>query len=165
MFGAIMYVSRVILAVLPNIHLLGMLVMTLTVVFRVKALIPIYIYVMLEGILSGFALWWYPYLYVWTVLWALTMLIPKRTPRKLMFVLFPVLCALHGFSFGILYAPMQAFLYGYNFEQTLIWIAKGSLFDITHGISNIFAGMLVLPFSELIYLLVYKKELYSKREQ
>ena len=50
---------------LPNIHLLGMLTMVYTIVFRIKALIPIYVYVFLNGIFAGFSPWWIPYLYIW----------------------------------------------------------------------------------------------------
>ena len=68
MLGTIMFCSKILLEVLPNIHLLGMLTMTYTVVFRRKALIPIYIYVMLNGLYAGFNIWWIPYLYIWTIL-------------------------------------------------------------------------------------------------
>lgn len=150
MLAALMFTSKIILEAFPNIHLLGMLVMLYTAVFRVKALIPIYLYVIVQGIYAGFAYWWVPYIYVWAVLWGVTMLLPKNMPRLAKAILYPIVCSLHGFAFGILYAPAQALMYGLNFEQTLVWIAQGFGFDIIHGISNIFTGMLVLPFSELI---------------
>ena len=65
-----MFCSKVIMEALPNIHLLGMLTMVYTLTFRWKALIPIYIYVFLNGLYAGFNVWWVPYLYIWTVLWA-----------------------------------------------------------------------------------------------
>jgi len=154
MFGALMFSSKIIMEALPNIHLLGMFVMLLTVVFRVKALIPIYLYVLAQGIYAGFAQWWIPYLYVWTVLWGMTMLIPKKIPAWLAAIVYPAVCALHGFAFGIIYAPGQALLYGFNFEQTLAWIASGFYFDILHGVSNIFTGILILPLSELLRMLI-----------
>ena len=80
--GTLMFVSKLIMEVLPNIHLLGMFTMAYTVVFRKKALIPIYVNVMLTGIYLGFSPWWVPYLYVWTVLWGITMLIPKSISPK-----------------------------------------------------------------------------------
>jgi energy-coupling factor transport system substrate-specific component len=150
MLGSMMFASKLIMEVLPNIHLLGMLTITLTVTYRWKALIPLYIYVMLQGLYAGFNAWWFPYVYVWTVLWALAMLIPRRTPKVIAGIIYPILCSLHGFAFGILYAPGQALMFGYNFEETLAWIATGIAFDITHGIGNIFTGLLVLPFSELL---------------
>lgn len=154
MLGTLMFCSKIIMEALPNIHLLGMLVMLYTVVFRFKALIPIYLYVIIQGIYAGFAEWWMPYIYVWTVLWGMTMLLPKKMPRRVAMIVYPAVCALHGFAFGIIYAPGQALLYGFNFEQTLAWIASGFYFDILHGVSNIFTGTLVLPFSELLRTLL-----------
>ena len=154
MLGALMFCSKIIMEALPNIHLLGMLTMTYTLVFRTKALIPIYIYVMLNGLFAGFSMWWISYLYIWTVLWGLTMLLPRRMPKKLAAVVYPLLCALHGLAFGILYAPAQAIMWGLNFEQTMVWVFTGIPFDAIHGISNFAAGLLVLPFSELLQKLM-----------
>ena len=142
---------------LPNIHLLGMLTIAYTVVFRVKALIPIYIYVFLNGLFAGFDVWWIPYLYIWTILWGLTMLLPQKLPKWVAIIVYPLLCALHGLFFGALYAPVQAIIYRFSFEQTLAWIAAGLPFDIIHCIGNIFVGMLVLPVSQLLSKLYYKK--------
>ena len=157
MFGALMFCSKLLMEAFPNIHLLGMFTMTLTVVFRFKALIPIYIYVVLNGIFAGFNMWWVPYLYIWTILWGITMLIPKKIPRAAACVIYPLICALHGLAYGTLYAPAQALMFGMNFEQTVAWIVAGFPFDIIHALSNLFVGMLIYPFSELL------KKLLSKR--
>jgi len=157
MFGALMFCSKIIMEALPNIHLLGMLTMVLTVSFRAKALIPIYIYVLLNGIYAGFNMWWVPYLYIWTILWGITMLIPKNIPRAAACVIYPIICALHGFAYGTLYAPAQAVLFGLNFEQTTAWIIAGLPFDVIHGVSNLFVGMLIYPFSELIKKLLKRR--------
>ena len=83
MLGAIMYVSKLIMEMFPNIHLLGAIIVAITVVYRTKALCPIYVFVFLNGLFSGFTTWWIPYLYIWTVLWGFAMLIPKNIPKKL----------------------------------------------------------------------------------
>jgi len=145
MLGALMYASKMLMEVLPNIHLLGVFTIAFTVVYRKKALYPIYIYVLLNGIFSGFATWWIPYLYVWTILWGVTMLLPKKMPKKVQPIVYMVVNACHGFSFGILYAPAQAVLYGLSFKGMLAWIASGFPFDITHGISNFICGALIVP--------------------
>jgi len=145
MLGALMYASKMLMEVLPNIHLLGVFTMAFTVVYRKKALYPIYIYVLLNGIFSGFATWWIPYLYVWTVLWGATMLLPKNMPKKVQSIVYMSVNACHGFLYGVLYAPSQALLYGLSFEGTLAWIAAGFPFDITHGISNFICGILIVP--------------------
>ena len=153
MLGAIMYVSKIIMEWIPNVHLLGTLTMAYTLVYRKKALYPIYVYVFLNGALAGFNTWWIPYLYIWTILWAVTMLLPKKMPSKIAPFVYMIVCALHGFGFGILYAPAQAVLFGLNFEQTLAWIASGFPFDVIHGISNFFCGMLIVPIASVLKML------------
>jgi hypothetical protein len=101
MLGALMYASKMIMEVAPNVHLLGVFTIAFTVVYRKKALYPIYTYVLLNGIFCGFATWWIPYLYLWAVLWGATMLLPKRIPEKLRPLVYMLLCAAHGFLFGI----------------------------------------------------------------
>ena len=152
-FGALMFCSKLIMEFLPNVHLLGMFTILLTVVYRHRALIPIYIYVLLNGLYSGFSLWWVPYLYIWTVLWGITMLLPRRIPDKFAAVIYPLICSLHGFLYGILYAPAQALMFKLSFEQALVWIAAGIPFDLVHGVSNFVAGFLVLPLSKLLFRL------------
>ena len=154
MLGTLLFCSKIIMEALPNIHLLGMLIMVYTLVFRVKALIPIYLFVLLNGLYAGFSPWWVPYLYVWTVLWGVTMLLPRRMPIKVASVIYPLVCALHGLAFGVLYAPAQALLFGLNFKQMLVWIATGFPFDLIHGISNLIVGTLILPLSLLLKKLI-----------
>lgn len=157
MLGTIMFCSKIIMEFLPNVHLLGMLTMTYTVVFRKKALIPIYVYVMLNGLYAGFTMWWVPYLYIWTVLWAITMLLPRRMPTKVKCVVYPVICCIHGFAFGSLYAPAQALMFGLNLEQTIAWIVAGLPWDLIHGIGNLIAGMLIVPLSALLLKLIKRR--------
>ena len=143
--------------VLPNIHLLGMLTMVYTLVFRANALKPIYVYILLNGLYAGFSLWWVPYLYIWTILWGVTMLLPQEMPQKLKYVVYPLVCGLHGFAFGALYAPAQALMFGLNFEQMLLWIASGLPFDLLHGVGNLAAGLLIMPLSELLKKMIYRQ--------
>ena len=154
MFGPLMLCSKLLMEALPNIHLLGMFTIVFTVVFRWKALIPIYLYVFLNGLVAGFNLWWVPYLYIWTILWGMTMILPKRMPRKVQCVVYPIVCGLHGFAFGALYAPAQALMFGFDFKQMLVWISAGLPFDAIHGVANICAGLLVVPLVELLRTLL-----------
>lgn len=150
MLGALMFASKIIMEVLPNIHILGMLTMVYTLAFRKKALIPLYVYIMLNGLFAGFATWWIPYLYIWTILWGVTMLLPQKMPRAVAAVVYPLVCCLHGMFFGVLYAPAQALLFGLDFKGMLAWIATGFVFDITHAIGNFAAGLLILPMGQLL---------------
>ena len=158
MLGALMYMSKVIMEWAPNIHLLGVFTVAFTVVYRAKALYPIYIYVLLNGIFAGFATWWIPYLYIWTVLWGITMLLPKKMPKPVAVVVYSVVNALHGYGFGILYAPAQALLFGLSFKGMIAWIIAGFPFDIIHGTSNLICGFLIVP----IVLVLQKLEQITK---
>ena len=42
MLGAVMYASKMLMELLPNVHLLGVFVVAFTVVYRQKALYPLY---------------------------------------------------------------------------------------------------------------------------
>lgn len=150
MLGSIMYASKIIMEFIPNVHLLGMFTMTYTLVYRKKALYPIYIYILLNGLFAGFATWWLPYLYIWTVLWGATMLLPNNIPSKLRPFVYMVVCALHGFLFGTLYAPAQALLFGLNFHGMIAWIIAGLPWDMIHGISNFCCGILIVPLVALL---------------
>ena len=150
MLGSVMFASKVIMEALPNIHLLGMLTVTYTLVYRKKALIPIYLYVVLNGLFAGFNFWWLPYTYIWTILWGIVMLLPRNIPRKVQFILYPLICAIHGFAFGVLYSPAQALMFGLTFKQTVAWVISGIPFDLIHGFSNLVVGFLILPLSELL---------------
>ncbi len=145
MLGAVMFASKLLMEFAPNIHLLGTFIVAFTVVYRRKALYVIYTYVLLNGLFYGFAAWWIPYLYIWTVLWGAVMLLPKKMPKKIQPIVYMLVCAMHGFLFGTLYAPAQALLYGMNLKMTIAWIIAGLPWDCIHGISNFFCGILILP--------------------
>ena len=145
MLGAIMYASKMIMEIAPNIHLLGAFTVAFTVVYRKKALYPIYIFVFLIGLFNGFNAWWLPYLYIWTVLWAAVMLLPKKLPKMWQPIIYMLVSAAHGFLYGTLYAPAQAVMFGLNFEGTIAWIIAGLPWDMIHGVSNFFCGILIVP--------------------
>lgn len=145
-FGTLMFVSKMFMEFLPNVHPIAMFTVLFTIVYRKQALIPIYIFVFITGVYAGFALWWIPYLYIWTVLWGFAMLIPRKTNPKYLIIIGPSVCGLHGILYGALYAPAQALMFGYNFQKLLAWIAAGFFpWDVIHAIGNTVMGMLIFP--------------------
>ena len=149
MLGATMYCLKLLLAWAPNIHLTALFIIAITVVWRTKALIPVYIFVMLTGLFDGISAWWVPYLYAWALLWGGVMLLPRRMPKRVAAVAYVVLGTLHGLLFGVLCAPSQALFWGLDFNGTLAWIAQGLYFDILHAAGNFAACTLVLPLISL----------------
>lgn len=159
MLGTIMFISKLIMEFLPNIHAVAMFIAVFTLVYRWRALIPIYVYVFLVGLFNGFNTWWYPYIYIWTILWAFIMLIPKRLSLKKRAILCTILCGLHGLLYGILYAPFQALAFGLNFEGMLAWIIAGFPWDIVHMCGNIAMSVLIIPLYNIIIKLENKRNI------
>lgn len=159
MLGTIMFISKLIMEFLPNIHAVAMFIAVFTLVYRWRALIPIYVYVFLVGLVNGFNLWWYPYIYIWTILWALIMLIPKGLSIKRKAVISAIFCALHGIAYGTLYAPFQALAFGLNFEGMIAWIVAGFPFDIVHMCGNIAMSVLIVPLYNVINKLENKRNI------
>ena len=165
MLGALTFCSDLLMDALPNIHLVGLFITVFTLVFRVKALFPLYVYVALSGVsavIYGGILWWVPYLYVWTVLFGVILLIPKRIPRPLIFLLAHLFTTLHGLAYGTLYAPVQAVLFHLDFRGMLAWIAAGIPFDLIHAIGNFAFGFFIYPLTVLLEKLTYGKSRYAK---
>jgi len=85
-------------------------------------------------------------LYVWTVLWGVVMLLPKNLPQKSIPIVYAIVCSLHGFLYGTLYAPAQALMFGLDFKGMVTWIIAGLPYDAIHGVSNLICGfVLILP--------------------
>lgn len=145
LLGVIMFLSKLLMEFLPNFHLLGMLTVAYTIVYRKDALKPIYVFVLLLGLYNGFALWWIPYLYIWTLLWAVVMLLPKNMKPKVAVPVYMLVSGLHGLLFGTLYAPAQAIMFGLNFRGMIAWIIAGLPWDAIHAVGNVVTGVLILP--------------------
>lgn len=150
LLGALMFASKLVMESLPNIHLLAMFIITFTVVFRKKAIIPIFIFIFLTGLFNGFGIWWFPYLYLWPLLWGVTLLLPRNMPDKIAMPVYMITAGLHGLLYGTLYAPFQALAFGLSFKGTIAWIISGLPFDAIHGLSNFCMAALVLPLSKIL---------------
>ena len=150
MLGSLMFLSKLLLEALPNVHLLAVLTVTYTVCYREKALYPIYLFVLLTGLYAGFNLWWIPHLYLWAVLFLATLFLPREMPPHIAAPVYMLLCGLHGLLYGTMYAPAQALMYGLDFHGMLAWIAAGLPFDAIHAVSNFCMGILVLPLTRAL---------------
>ncbi|MCL2078289.1 MAG: hypothetical protein FWH17_00435 [Oscillospiraceae bacterium] len=156
MFAALMFLSTALIKLIPNAHLLGLLLGVCTLKYRGRALIPLYVHILLDGALHGFSVAWLPYLYIWLPLWLSFMVVGKiEITKTLQVLLCIVLCGLHGLLFGTMYAPAQALMFGLNFEATIAWIIAGLPFDIIHAAHNAAAAALVIPLLSLLEKLDY----------
>ena len=151
MLGAVMFVSKVAMEGIPNVHLLGTFVVAFTLTYRTKALFPIYVYVFANGLWEGFSPFgWLPEIYLWLILWGATMLLPKRMSKHIAPVVYMTVSALHGLLFGVFYAPVYALFSGMGWERVWLWVLAGLPFDLIHGIGNFALGTLIVPIATLL---------------
>ena len=97
---ALVFALQVALAAIPNGECVTLLFILYTLYFRKRTLYIIYAFALLEGMVYGFGLWWFMYLYVWTILWAAVTLLGRRRPRPALF--WAVTAAFFGLCYGLL---------------------------------------------------------------
>ena len=79
LFSAILFGVQLAFAFLPNVELVSLLIILYTRHLKYRALPVIYVFVVLEGLVFGFGIWWFIYLYIWAVLFAMTMMMQKSS--------------------------------------------------------------------------------------
>lgn len=137
LLGAAMFAVQVAMAALPNIELVSLLVITGTLTFRRRAVYAIYIFVLLEGLVYGFGLWWVMYLYVWGILAGITWLLRKNTSV----IVWAAVAGGFGLIFGALCAIPYFFTGGVTFGISY-WIS-GIPFDLLHCGGNVLVTLVL----------------------
>ncbi len=151
MLGAVMFASKVIMEVLPNIHLLGTFVVAFTVTYRAKALFPIYAYVFANGLWEGFKPFdWLPETYLWLILWGVTMFLPKNMPPRVAAIVYMIVSALHGLLFDVFYIPAYVLFANIPWDRIWLILLTGIPFNISHVIGNFVLGTLIIPLVTLL---------------
>ncbi len=150
MLGAMMLALKVAMQGLPNIHPVGVLTMVYTLVYRKKAICPLAVYIFLDGLLTGFSIYWVPYIYAFPLLWAVTLVLPRRMPAPIARIVYPLVCGLHGLIFGILNLPAWMVTGMVTWETVLPWYILGLPYDCIHAVSNFCFGFFILPLRDLL---------------
>ena len=65
LLGTLIFATKFALSGIPNVNLNTLLIILSVVFFGWKTLYVVFVYVMLEGLVFGFSLWWFSYLYAW----------------------------------------------------------------------------------------------------
>lgn len=137
LLSALLFGAKMVMAPLPNIEPVSLLILVYVSVLGLRALIPVYVYVLLEILTWGFGYWSACYLYVWAVLALAAWLLRKMDSP----VGWAILSGAFGLSFGALCALSYWVAGGWAFA--LSWWVSGIPFDLLHGAGN-FAMALVL---------------------
>jgi len=153
LLSALMLATQVALAALPNIHLVAVLMILAARLFGWKSLYSVYIFVILEGLIYGFSMWFINYLYVWTVLTVVA--IQFRTNSSPLF--WAALAGIFGLGFGAL-CSIPYFLTGGWAAGFAYWVA-GIPFDLLHCVSNaVLTFILLMPMYRLCCRLLHRNQ-------
>ena len=136
MLTGLLFACQVALAFLPNIELVTLLIILYTQLYRKKAFFIIYAFVLLEGLAYGFGLWWFNYLYVWSLLACLVLLV-RSTARGV----WCLLSGAYGLAFGALCA-LPYFVTGGVGGGVAYWV-MGIPYDLAHCAGNVAACFLL----------------------
>ena len=137
MMTATIEVAKVSLSFLPNVEIVTLLIILYTLSFPKQIPYVITLFVILEGLLYGFGLWWIAYVYIWPLLAFVT-----YSLRNMQSVVgWAVVSGAAGLIFGFL-CTLPVMLFSGVGAGMAYWIA-GIPWDIIHGTSN-FILLLVL---------------------
>lgn len=145
LLGSILFVGQLAMSPLPNIEPVTTLIIIYTLTYKKKAFFSIYIFVLLEGLLFGFGIWWISYLYIWSIL-ALLVLALRRLDNA---ILWAVVSGMFGLLFGALCSI--PYLISGGVGAAFAYWSAGIPYDILHCGGN-FVLTLVL-YNPLIRLL------------
>lgn len=142
---AVIEACKVAMAFLPNIELTSFWVIMFTLLFGWRIYFVIPVFILVEGAMYGFGLWWVMYLYAWPLL-ALVAYLCRRQESvwfwcfvsSLFGFLFGFLCALPYVAIGCADSGLRGGLYA-----GFTWWVAGIPFDLAHGAGN-FVLMAVL---------------------
>lgn len=139
MLGALMFALKAAMMALPNIHPVAVFVIAGTIYFGWRMMYAVAVYVMLEGLVYGFGIWWISYLYIWPLLVCIAMFLRKNGSR----LFWAAVAAVFGLCFGALCA--LPYLLTGGWPAAFSYWVSGIPFDIAHCIGNFAATFALLP--------------------
>lgn len=139
---AVIEVFKFAMMGLPNIELTSFWLILFSRNFGKKVYFVVPVFVLLEGVVFGFNLWWISYLYTWPLLVLVARLFRNNDSR----VFWACVSAVFGLCFGALCAVPYIFT-GTDLQSGLTlafnWWVAGIPWDIAHCIGNLVLMLLL----------------------
>lgn len=136
---AVIEVCKAAISFLPNIELTTFWIIMFTLYFGRKVCFVVPVFVLIEGCIYGFGLWWVMYLYAWPLLVIITMIFKKQSS----IYFWSILSAVFGLFFGMMCAipyvvigAVDGGLMNGLYAGFTWWIA-GIPWDLVHCIGNL----------------------------
>lgn len=139
LMGALLVVSKQAMSGLPNIEPVTLLVILFALELPRETPGAVTVFILLQGVLYGFGLWWAMYLYVWYLLALLAWLL-RRMDNALGWAVFS---GIYGLCFGGLCAAV--YLVAKTPAFALSWWLSGLSYDAMHGVGKFCHHAAALP--------------------
>lgn len=160
MWSALLLVGQYLLSPLPNIEVVSLLIIVYTCVFGKWSLATLPVFVLGEGLIFGFGIWWFSYLYIWAVLVVITLSAKKLNISNPLF--WAAISGFYGLSFGFLTSIPYLFLGGP--AAMLGYFIGGITFDFLHAGGNfLLCLVLFLPLTKVLTYLGQMAGLLQKK--
>lgn len=130
MMTATLEAGKLALSFLPNIEVVSLFIILYTLCFGKRTIYAIITFILIEGCLYGFGVWWIMYLYAWPLLSLLTWVFRKYASS----LTCSLLSGAFGLCFGALCSIPYLFIGGPHMAFT--WWIAGIPYDIAHCIWN-----------------------------
>ena len=143
--SALIEVSKLFMQGIPNVELTSFWLIMFTLYFGKKVFYVIPVFVLLEGLIYGFGLWWIMYLYMWPSLALLARILKKIDSV----MAYSILSSAYGFLFGFFCAIPYLFIgmadggVKNGIYTAFTWWVAGIPYDMIHGVAN-FVLMFIL---------------------
>lgn len=137
LMGALLVVSKQAMSGIPNVEPVTLLIILFALELPRETPGAVTVFLVLQGVLYGFGLWWAMYLYVWYLLAVLAWLL-RWMDNAFGWAVFS---GAYGLCFGGLCAAV--YLVAKTPAFTLSWWLSGLSYDVMHGAGN-FVIMLLL---------------------
>ncbi len=142
---AVIEACKLAMSSLPNIELTSFWLILFTLSFGKRSLFTIPVFILTEGAIYGFGIWWVMYLYTWPILAIVVMLLKKIDNAFLWALVSGVFGLLFGFFGALSYVVMGTIDGGLinGLRTAFAWWVTGIPWDLIHGAGN-FVLMLAL---------------------
>ena len=152
--GGILFVTKLALANIPNVNMNAVLIILCAVFFGWRSYYSLAIYILLEGLIFGFHVWWISYVFIWPILVLICVLMRKNDDA----LLWAVVAGAWGLAFGpLMYIPYFCIMGGWGGYFTM-WVA-GLAYDLTHCISNFLVTLVLYrPLKRALEIALGRKE-------
>ena len=138
MMIAVIEVCKVVFAGIPNVELTSFWIVMFCMYFGGKMFYVIPAFILIEGMMYGFGLWWIQYLIAWPVLAIVAGGLRGKVDSAFGWA---IVSGIFGLMFGALCAIPYLFMGGVG--TAFGWWVAGIPWDLVHGVAN-FVIMLVL---------------------